>query len=541
MPCGALLPGVTDFDRDNQSQRGASFATRPIQTTHRKTNHRLHGVRRECRVDTVNRSEPKHAAKLVKEQGKPKSQEVQGHDTRTRAKSGKHGTGGGSEQQRTPTHNTKAVAGAGSSEASAARGNSSAGDQQQGGQPPPVVGEEQATELDGEPDGEPARCSQAVATAIAKQRLKRLRRHFQGWRTHTEETTQKVVAFQTKATFHLLTCTWGIWKSHMHARQMKQKEGMLIAALANERKQLQIARDYNASRILANTFLAWQRWTKRRKWERDQSDANQKKKAKMQKLLHVLQQRTLENNARSAKGAGNTSTATANEAGVDSDAPGGPQGPPCAGRPGQGSAPPPTAGSPHADGGSKGTANPWDTNVAPTAAHGHASLQDQRLLVMKRVKAGETSIDQGLEQIAHLDAQKAAADGGKMAKPRASSRAPTTVTASLDFVEDEVIMLQGAQPAKPTAAPVNPLVARMEERAAQRQAAKEVRVQRQKEKQAREEVKTGQRRSGQRGGEATAAAGSRAGSARPRQAPAFARARRRGKEAGGRRQKARGR
>ena len=40
---------------------------------------------------------------------------------------------------------------------------------------------------------------------------------------------------------------------------MKRKEEALIAALANERKQLQIARDYNASRMLTNMFLAWQR------------------------------------------------------------------------------------------------------------------------------------------------------------------------------------------------------------------------------------------------------------------------------------------
>lgn len=440
-------------------------------------------MRSETHANVVNRSAVKHTAKLAKKHRTPKSQG--GHGSEARSKPGSDGHGGSSER-RAPATTGKAAA-VSSNGSVPTRGGTSVprvGNPRQvlqGGAPvadEAQGGDSSSRALEPEPEQEPARYSQAVAAAIKTQRLKCLRRHFQGWRTHTRETTQNVVAFQTKATFRLLTCTWGIWKSHMHARHMKQKEGMLIAALANERKQLQIARDYNASRILANTFLAWQRWTRRRKWERDQADANQKKRAKMQKLLHVLQQRTVEN---SKKAPGDT--ATTNQQPAVADAPGRQQGQ------GQGHASPlkggrvASTGSPRAEQGSKDPANPWSTSAA---AAGSASLQDQRLLVMQRVKAGEVSIDEGLKQIADVDAQKAAA-GPKTAKPRTPAAG---VAASLDFVEDEVIMLQGANPTKKSAAapvPVNPLVARMEERAAQRQVAKEVRVQRQKEKQAREE------------------------------------------------------
>ena len=195
----------------------------------------------------------------------------------------------------------------------------------------------------------------AVHNALKTRQLKMLRKYFGGWRDLAREHSDLVRQFRYRGDFRLLQATWSIWREQARAKKQKQAADSIKATLVHEQQSLQIARDFNNSRLLATTFFAWRRWAKRHKAKKLQAASERDTQGRMQRLLDAVARKT------AGTGAG-------------------------------------------AGAGAAGAAEAADPDARRVARLQRKALRhDKKAAIMKRVKVGKITIEEGLGMIAALD------------------------------------------------------------------------------------------------------------------------------------------
>lgn len=128
----------------------------------------------------------------------------------------------------------------------------------------------------------------ALADLRARHRLRVLRRCFSGWRNLSQLHSQTVRRFRDKANFRMVMVTWAVWKAtHRRAGEVRDAAASR-RALLKEQRQTEAAADYHNATVLARTFLAWQRWARKRRILRAEAEVEAVKQNKMATLLEAV-------------------------------------------------------------------------------------------------------------------------------------------------------------------------------------------------------------------------------------------------------------